>query len=108
MATDQLCTSPFAGPARAASTYALAGDRDAAERLLEELVAAAEKEYVRYMFLDQASVALGNDERTLDWLEKAYQQRDPLLVFLKPDPRFDRLSGHPTFRRLLHRIGVPR
>ena len=102
----ELGKSPFVVPARAASTYALAGNREAAERLLEELVAAQKKEYVRYIFLAQAAVALGNDERTLDWLEKAYEQRDSLLVFLKADPRFDRLRGLPRFRSLLRRIGL--
>ena len=60
------------------------------------------------MFLALASVALGDDQRTMDWLEKAYEQRDPLLVFLKADPRFERLSGLPGFRKLLRRIGLPR
>jgi len=108
MATDQLCTGPFVATSRAAATYALAGDRDAGERLLQCLVAAGEKEYVRYIFLAMGSVALGNDERTLDWLEKAYEQCDPLLVFLKAAPTFDRLSHLPRFRKLLRRIGLPK
>jgi tetratricopeptide (TPR) repeat protein len=106
-AATALGKGPFVGHARAASTYVLAGNRTAAERLLQELVVAEEREYVRYMFLAQASVALGNDERTLDWLEKAYEQSDPLLVFLKADPSFDPLLGLPRFRRLLRRIGLP-
>jgi TolB-like protein/Flp pilus assembly protein TadD len=104
----ELSTGPFAASARAASTYAVTGNRDAAERLVQELIAAEEKEYVRYMFLAQASVALGNEEQTLDWLEKSYEQRDPLLVFLKADARFDPLLAHPRFRRLLRRIGLPK
>lgn len=97
---------PLVGQARAASTYALVGNRDTAERLFEELIATQEKEYARYIFLAQASVALGNAERTLDWLERAYEQRDPLLVFVKADPSFDPLLGLPRFRRLLRRIGL--
>ena len=42
----------------------------------------------------------------MDWLEKAYEQRDPILVFLKADPRFSKLSGLPQFRSLLRRIGL--
>jgi len=107
-AATQPGAAPFMVLARTASTYALVGDRDAAERLVQELVARVEKEYVRYIFLAEASVALENAEQTLDWLEKAYEQRDSLLVFLKADPRFDRLSGHPRFRKLLRRIGLQR
>jgi hypothetical protein len=72
------------------------------------LLAAQEQQYVRYVFLAQASVCLGKNEQTLDYLEKAYEQRDPLLVFLNANPRFDRLSGLAHFRRLFRRIGLPR
>ncbi len=91
----------------ASSIYASAGERDSAERLLQQLVAAKEKQYMRYVFLATASVGLGNHQQTLEWLEKAYEQRDPLLVFLAADPRFHPLSGLPRFRQLLRRIGLP-
>lgn len=92
---------------RACSIYALAGERPTAERLLQQLVAAKETEYTRYMFLAQASACLGKEQQTLEWLEKAYEQRDPLLVFLKTDPRFDALSELPRFRTLVRRLGLP-
>jgi hypothetical protein len=63
---------------------------------------------MRYVFLAHASVGLGDNHQTLEWLEKAYEQRDPFLVLLKADPRFDPLSSHPRFRNLLRRIGLPR
>ena len=93
--------------ATACSVYALAGQRDAAKRLYGDLVAAHERQYMRYVFLAHASVGLGNNQQTLEWLEKAYEQRDPFLVLLKADPRFDPLSGDPGFRKLLRRIGLP-
>jgi TolB-like protein/Tfp pilus assembly protein PilF len=93
--------------AAACSIYALAGERGSAERFLEELVSVKEEQYIRYIFLAYASASLGNNERTLEWLEKAYEQRDPLLVFLKAEPRFDPLSRLPRFRDLLSRIGLP-
>jgi len=82
--------------------------QETAERLLQELVAAREERCIRHIFLAQASGALGNDQRTLGWPEKAYEQHDPFLVFLKADPRFDRISGHPSVRKLLRRIGLPK
>jgi tetratricopeptide (TPR) repeat protein len=100
--------SPIVGSARLSSTYALAGKRDVAEALLQELVAAQETRYLRHIFLAQASAALGHDEQTLEWLGKAYEQHDPVLVFVKADARFDTLSDHPRFRKLVRRIGLPR
>jgi TolB-like protein/lipoprotein NlpI len=91
---------------RACSIYALAGERESAERLLEELMAAKETEYTRYIFLAQASATMGKNQQTLEWLDKAYEQRDPLLVFLRTDPRFEPLKGLSGFRDLLRRIGL--
>ena len=89
------------------SVCAGAGRRTSAERLLQELVTMTKQQYVRYIFLAQAAVNLGNNEHTLEWLEKAYEQHDPFLVFLKADPRFEPLSRSARFRNLLGRIGLP-
>jgi TolB-like protein len=102
----ELAGDSIVGISRVCSTYALAGSRDAAESLLQDLMAMQEHRYVRYVFLAQASASLGKDQQTLEWLEKAYEQRDPILVFLKADPRFSKLSGLPQFRSLLRRIGL--
>jgi serine/threonine-protein kinase len=99
---------PISKAAMACSVYAMAGQQASADRLLQKLVAAQENRYIRYVFLAPASVSLGNDQETLKWLEKAYEQHDPFLVFLKADPRFEPLYGHPRFRNLLRRIGLPR
>jgi TolB-like protein/Flp pilus assembly protein TadD len=90
------------------SVFAGAGRRSSAERLMEELVTMTKQQYVRYIFLAQAAVNLENKEHTLEWLDKAYEQHDPFLVFLKADPRFEPLSRSARFRNLLGRIGLPR
>ena len=103
-------TEPGGGPigkaALACAVYNLAGERDSAEHLLQELVAAQANRYVRSYYLALASAGLGNDQETLNWLEKAFEQHDPFLVFLKVDPRFEPISGHPHFRKLIRRIGL--
>jgi TolB-like protein/Flp pilus assembly protein TadD len=89
------------------SVCALAGRRTSAERLMQELVTTTRHQYVRYIFLAKAAVDLGNNEHTLEWIEKAYEQHDPLLLFLKCDPRFEPLSRSARFRNLFGRIGLP-
>ena len=89
------------------SVYARAGRRTSAERLLEELATLSKQQYVRYIFLAQAAVHMGNNECTLGCIEKAYEQHDPLLVFLEVDPRFEPLSRSARFHNLLGRIGLP-
>ncbi len=47
---------------------------------------------------------LGEKEHAFEWLEKAYQQRDPGLATLRADPRFDLLRADSRFTDLLKRI----
>jgi hypothetical protein len=49
----------------------------------------------------------GDRARALDWLEKAYAERDPFMVYIGCDPRFDSLRAEPRFQALLKRMGLP-
>ncbi len=44
---------------------------------------------------------LGQPDQAIDWLERAFEQHQPWLVFLRVDPRFAPLRGHPRFQALL-------
>jgi tetratricopeptide (TPR) repeat protein len=49
-------------------------------------------------------LALGDRETALSWLEAAYRERNPQLMFLKVDERFSTLRSDPAFRDLLRRV----
>jgi tetratricopeptide (TPR) repeat protein len=49
---------------------------------------------------------LGNKERALDLLERAYAERNMWLMNLKVDPRFDHLRSDRRYENLLHRLGL--
>ncbi len=49
---------------------------------------------------------LGEKDRALERLEKAYKERELALVELRVEPAFDGLRSEPRFVRLLHRIGL--
>ena len=50
----------------------------------------------------------GLDERdkTLTWLESGLKERDPKLVFLKVEPKWNNLRTDPRFQDLLRRVGL--
>ena len=51
--------------------------------------------------------ALGDPANSLVWLEKAYTDREWLLIALGVDPHFDALHSDPRFRSLLQRLHLP-
>jgi tetratricopeptide (TPR) repeat protein len=52
---------------------------------------------------------LGDKEQTLEWLERAYQNREGQgLRWINSDPRLDSLRPEPRFQDLVRRVGLSR
>ena len=51
-------------------------------------------------------VDAGDYERAIDWLETAYEERDPNLPYLGR-PLYDPMRSNPRFQALLRRMGLP-
>jgi hypothetical protein len=49
----------------------------------------------------------GDYGRAIDWLEKAYEVRDPNLPYSFDDPVDDPLHSDPPFQALARRMGLP-
>jgi eukaryotic-like serine/threonine-protein kinase len=83
--------------------YASAGMRKEARATLARLEQESKSRYVSAYHVAAVHVALGDVETGLDWLERAYDEQSPWFGYLRVDPRFDPLHGHPRFERLLKR-----
>jgi TolB-like protein/Flp pilus assembly protein TadD len=84
--------------------YARAGRLDDARATLEGVQALAQKQFVSPYGIASYYAVIGDNDRALDWLERAYSERDGTLVWLKVHPRLDGLRGEPRFRDLLARM----
>jgi len=51
---------------------------------------------------------LGERDKSLEWLERAYEMRSGLLIWLNIQPAFNFLRSDPAFLDLLKRIGLPK
>ena len=49
----------------------------------------------------------GNAAGAFKWLEKAYQEHDPGLNYLKFDPLLRKVRGQPRFAALLRKMNLP-
>ena len=88
-------------------SHALAGNRVAAMKVFEELKSLMTRRYVSRHDLANVYLALGEKQQALDWLEKAYEDRNWYMPWLKVEPRFDPLRSDPRFADLVRRIGLP-
>ncbi|MCI0349397.1 MAG: tetratricopeptide repeat protein, partial [Acidobacteriales bacterium] len=51
-------------------------------------------------------IKLGEKEQAFAWLEKMYQERQPVLIYLNVDPIYDGLRSDPRFAELLRRTNL--
>jgi DNA-binding winged helix-turn-helix (wHTH) protein/tetratricopeptide (TPR) repeat protein len=86
--------------------YAVAGKKDEARRILIDLKQLARQSYVSAYNIAIVHAGLGEKEAALDWLVKAYHNRDVWLVWLKVNPRFDQLRSESRFTDLMRRVGL--
>ena len=66
-----------------------------------------QNQYCGAYYLARRHARLGDDERALDSLERAYAERHHLMVFLQVEPLFDSLRSHPQFQDLARRVKIP-
>jgi tetratricopeptide (TPR) repeat protein len=58
------------------------------------------------MAIAGAFAAIGDNDRALQWLERAYEDRRYWLIFLNSDPAFDTLHSDTRFTELVSRMGL--
>jgi TolB-like protein/Flp pilus assembly protein TadD len=87
--------------------YALSGRKAEAETLLQELQERATSEYILPTCFAGVYASLGNTDEAFRWLEKAYQERNWGMVWLKISPSWDSLRSDPRFDDLLKRMNFP-
>jgi tetratricopeptide (TPR) repeat protein len=90
--------------------YALSGRRTEAENVLEELESLSTETYVPPYGRAAIYAGLGDSDKAMEWLGKAYEERS-FLAWIKVDPVFDELRGDHRFKSLLDKLhlrqGVP-
>ena len=94
-------------PASLAYAYALSGNKKESQKLLEDLIDRSKRSYVPPTLIGTIYGCLGDKNQAFAWLDKAFDGRDFLLVYLKADPMFDPLRSDPRFPALVRRVGLP-
>jgi serine/threonine-protein kinase len=87
--------------------YALAKSNKQAEAraVLQELLKRSTAGHVASYNIALIYNGLGERKETFVWLERGLEQRDPKMVFLKVEPKWNNLRDDTRFQDLLRRVG---
>ncbi|SPE33842.1 putative Transcriptional regulator domain-containing protein [Candidatus Sulfopaludibacter sp. SbA6] len=98
--------SPSNMSALAIEAYANAklGRHAQARGALEQCLQLSNHRYVPPYYIAVICNGLDQPGEALMWLERAFDQRDPWMAFLKVEPKWNNLRSNPRFVRLLNRL----
>ena len=86
--------------------YARSGQRDRAVSILNELMQPVRRTDAA-VAIAWIYVGLDDNERALEWLEKAYQWHSPNLPRMRISGILEPLRSEPRFKDLVRRLGLP-
>jgi tetratricopeptide (TPR) repeat protein len=91
--------------------YESAGYKEARRRQfqasLNEFEEVAQQQYVSPILFAIIHTKLNQKDEAFAWLDKAFEERAPWLLYLNADPDFDNIRSDGRFKTLLRRIGLP-
>ena len=76
------------------------------KKRLELAQAEAKQKRVAPLYLAGLYSRVGDKDKAFELLQQAYNERDPLLIFIKEEPAWESLHSDPRFTSLLQRMGL--
>jgi TolB-like protein/tRNA A-37 threonylcarbamoyl transferase component Bud32/Tfp pilus assembly protein PilF len=86
---------------------AVAGNKEQAIEILDELLERSKRAPQTAYEIALIYMGLGETEKTLEWLEKACQERAFGFLHMRFDPRFESIRSERRFRDLVSRMNLP-
>jgi len=82
------------------------GYKGAVRAAAKKLVDLSTQRYISPYLIATLFAHAEDDNKTLQWLEKAHEERDMVLYSIGVDPDLDRVRSSPRFTALLKKIGL--
>ena len=92
--------------AQLGEAYALAGKVEQAREVLHQLEQLSQQRYVSPYHMAYVYTGLGEQDRAMDWLERAYDERGGSVYGIKGSFLFTTLRPHPRFQALLKKMNL--
>jgi len=88
--------------------YALSPDKkNEARQVIKQMLELSKKRQISSFFMGMIFIGLNEKDQVFEWFEKAFQEREPLLMWARPDPIVqDGLQSDPRYKELLLKMGL--
>ncbi len=95
-----------------AYVLALSGEQSEAQQLLDDTLKKMKKSTgvlasIYNTWISIVYIALGDFDTAFEYLNRAYEEREQVLIFIKDNYEFDPLRSDPRFNELIRKIGLP-
>lgn len=91
----------------AAYIYGMAGQKEKTQEILNDYIELSKNQFVSPTNFTFLYLGLGEKEKAMEWLKKAYEQHEGWLLLMKVDPMYDSLRPDPCFQDLLEQMNYP-
>ena len=89
------------------NVYGVSGNKLEAHKTLDTLSSLSSKKFVTSYGVAILYAGMDEKEKAFDWFNNAFEERSNWLVWLKSDPRLDRLRSDKRFIELVNKVGLP-
>src|SRR5206468_2248200 len=92
--------------AQLGQAYGMTGDTEKARESLRELETRARSAFVSPYHFAYVHMGLGEQDRAMDYLEQAFENRSGAIYGVKGSFLFTALHSHPRFKALLRKMNI--
>jgi TolB-like protein len=103
---EELFGSAVGSDALIGITYIKMGMIEEAKQILNDLIEKSKEGHDVSYFIASLCFWLGENNQGFEWLNRAYEDQDPWLWYLKVDPSLDIVRSDSRFKDLLKKIGL--
>ena len=82
------------------------GQSERAQQVRDEFLRGASRPDFQPFLWAVYHFSIGENDRGFEWLDKAYEDRDPFLWYMKVDPNLDSVRSDPRYLELLRKVGL--
>ena len=101
---DQVVEAESEASASLGFAYGMAGKQAEARAIISQLDALSKRRYVSPLYFAIIYAGLKDNDKAIEYLNKAFEARHPGLVLIRIEPMFDGLRGDERFNALIKRF----